>query len=178
MCEVKKFKYFYNLYLNLSIFYFAIFIPMTLHGIAHAGSLYVSPVKIELSEKQKNEVINIKNDSDKEISIQIKTVKWSQYGDNENLESTKEILIAPKIFRLKPGVTQITRIGLLRNIDISKEMSYRILIEEIPSLTTDKFNGLNIVLSISIPVFIMPINPAKQNITVLPGFVCRIEEGR
>lgn len=140
------------------------FICMNLAGSSLAGSFYVNPVKIELSEKKQTAVISIENTSENDTSIQIKPMSWSQKNGEEILKITKDILVTPKIFKIKSGTTQIVRVGMMVNAEKNEELSYRLSFEEIPPPPDPDFKGLQIALRINIPLFISPIDPVLQEI--------------
>ncbi len=131
---------------------------------SHAGSFQVNPVRVELSAQEKSAVIRVLNTGDETVTIQSQVLAWSQQDGTDQLIPTREVLVSPPIFRLKPGATQIVRVGLLRQIDEHRELSYRLQIEEIPSPPAPDFKGLQVALRIGMPVFIKAKDKAAQDL--------------
>ncbi len=144
----------------LSLVLFAILFPRT--GIS--GSFSVNPVRIELSESAHNAVIHVENTSATQVTIQMTTMAWSQENDKDHLRPTRELLSTPQIFILKPGATQLVRVGALRKPDNEKELAYRLLLEEIPPLLPPDFKGLQVALRISMPIFLKPTKSATEKL--------------
>jgi fimbrial chaperone protein len=144
--------------------YIFLLCTMNLPNLCLAGSFYVNPVKIELSKQTKTAVISIENTSNSETTIQIKALSWTQKNGEEILTITKDLIIAPKIFKIKARSTQIVRVGMMGNAEKNDELSYRLSIEEIPAPPTPDFKGLQIALRISIPVFISGTDQSEQKI--------------
>ena len=119
-----------------------------------AGSFQVNPVRVELSAQEKSAVIRVLNTGAETVTIQSQLLAWSQQDGIDQLIPTREVLVSPPIFKLKPGATQIVRVGLLRQVDDHRELCYRLQIEEIPSPPAPDFKGLQVALRIGMPVFV------------------------
>lgn len=129
-----------------------------------AGSFQVNPVRVELSAQEKSAVIRVLNTGDETVTIQSQLLAWTQPDGIDQLIPTREVLVSPPIFKLKPGATQIVRVGLLRQIDDRRELSYRLQIEEIPSPPAPDFKGLQVALRIGMPVFVKAKDKVAQDL--------------
>lgn len=145
-----------------SLVLFALLFPCT--GVA--GSFSVNPVRIDLSESVLNAVIHVENSSGTSVTIQLTTMLWSQENNKDQLRPTREIISTPQIFKLKPGATQLVRVGTLRKPDNEKELTYRLLLEEIPPLPPPDFKGLQVALKISMPIFFKPAKDAREKLQI------------
>ncbi len=87
---------------------------------------------------------------------------WAQKDGKDQLTPTRELIATPPIFNLKAGTTQLIRIGMLRKVDLEKELIYRLILEEIPPPPAPDFKGLQVALRIGLPVFIKPDTSAQQ----------------
>lgn len=130
----------------------------------HAASFTVNPVRIVLSAATPSAVLQVENTQLLPVTIQLSTMAWAQPDGKDALRPSRDILATPQIFTLKPGATQIVRIGLLRKIDAEQEASYRVLLDEIPPPPAPDFKGLQVALRISLPVFIQPLAEASPRI--------------
>lgn len=131
---------------------------------SHAGSFQVNPVRVELTAQEKSAVIRVLNTGEETVTIQSQLLAWSQQDGNDHLIPTREVLVSPPIFKIKPGATQIVRVGLLRQIDDHRELSYRLQIEEIPSPPAPDFKGLQVALRIGMPVFVKSRDKTAQDL--------------
>lgn len=138
------------------------FIILGLLNIAEAGSLGVSPVRVDLSADQRVASVTVTNSSHEPKTIQLRVYEWTHDGSQTNLENTKDILPAPPIAVIPPNQSQLLRVGLRVKPDATLEKSYRLMIEEIPARQT---TGVAIALKISIPVFIKPAIPVEAQLT-------------
>ena len=121
---------------------------------AAAGSLSVTPLRIELSSAQRSVALTVRNDGDQPAVVQAQLVAWSQADDADRLEPTTDILASPPIFTVAPGASQILRIALRRAPDAAREGSYRILVTEVPGKPQPDFTGTQFALKISLPIFV------------------------
>ena len=137
---------------------------MSLPVESRAGSFHVSPVRVEVSSQEKSSVLRVENNGQTTVTIQLHVVAWAQKDGKDLLTPTRELIATPPIFNLKPGATQLIRIGMLRKVDPEKELSYRLILEEIPSPPAPDFKGLQVALRIGLPVFIKPDTSAQQQL--------------
>ena len=123
---------------------------------AMAGSLSVTPVRIELSSAQRSVALTVRNDGDQPTVVQAQLVAWSQVENDsdDRLEPTTDILASPPIFTVAPGASQILRIALRRAPDAARERSYRVLVTEVPGKPQLESVGAQFALKISIPIFV------------------------
>lgn len=121
---------------------------------AVAGSLSVSPVRIDLSPAMRSVVLNVRNDGDRPVVVQSELVAWSQEDNQDRLESTDDLIASPPIFKIAPGGVQIVRIALRRAPDPALETSYRVLLNEVPGSPQAGFGGAQFALQISLPIFV------------------------
>jgi len=119
-----------------------------------AGSLTVTPIRIELSSAQRSVALTVRNDGNQPTVVQAQLVAWSQADNDDRLEPTTDILASPPIFTVAPGASQILRVALRRAPDAARERSYRILVTEVPGKPQPGFTGAQFTLKISLPIFV------------------------
>lgn len=141
---------------------------LSLSGASQAGSFNVNPVRVELSAKERSAVLRVENNGDAAVTIQLQSMAWSQELGKDKLAATRDVIATPSIFKLKAGATQIVRVGMLRNADPQRELSYRLFLEEIPTPPAPDFKGLQVALRIGIPIFIQPVETAVSQLKFLP----------
>lgn len=119
-----------------------------------AGSLSVTPIRIELSSAQRSVALTVRNGGDQSTVVQAQLVAWSQADNDDRLEPTTDILASPPIFTVAPGASQIVRIALRRAPDAARERSYRVLVTEVPGKPQPESTGAQFALKISLPIFV------------------------
>ena len=129
-------------------------------GGAVASDLQVYPIRIEIDPASPTEVVTIKNRGDNDSLLQLSLMRWSQIGNEDKLEPTRDILANPGVFLVKGGDQQIARLGL-RIPRSATEGSYRLVLQEVPRQRQEF--GLSTVLRILIPVFV----PAEKSVTAM-----------
>ena len=110
------------------------------------------------------EVITVHNDEDSAVVVQIRLVSWTQDAGGEQYADTHELLATPPVFTLAAKGEQIVRVALRRDIDPARELDYRLIFQEVPQPHTAQFNGLNVALRVSLPVFVKPPHPVQADV--------------
>ena len=134
---------------------------------ASAGSFSIDPVRIQLSEARPSAVMRVENRGSAVVTVQLQAMRWSQSGNREQLDTSRELLATPQVFRLRPGQVQVVRIALLRPVDEQRELAYRLLLDEVPPPPAADFRGLQMALRISMPVFVQPRSPATADLAAM-----------
>lgn len=121
---------------------------------AWAASFSVSPVIAHLTEEQTITSFTIKNQAATQTAIELQLFRWQQIDGEERLTPAPELLVTPTIFKVPGNASQIIRVGMRQPITTEQEQAYRLILKEIPSLPKPGFQGLNVLLRISIPIFV------------------------
>ena len=121
---------------------------------AHAGSFSISPVRLDLSSAARSTALTVRND-EREALIQAQVMRWEQVDGEERLTPTRDLLVSPAVFTLAPSGSQLVRVALRSAPAISEhELSYRLILQEVPQPANPNFTGLQIALRLSVPVFV------------------------
>ena len=99
---------------------------------AAAGNFSVSPIRVDLSGAQPTAVVTVHNNDASPLLIQASTLAWSQPSGEESYADTRDLIATPPVFTLPPDGDQIIRVALRRGADPSRELSYRLLLAEVP----------------------------------------------
>ena len=143
-------------------------------SLSHAGSFTVNPVRVTLSPTQRVAAITVSNHGAEASVIQLETSRWTQQDGKDSLAPSNEILATPPIFTLAPGASQIVRVGLRRASDAQHELTYRLVLREVPP-PQPIAQGLRVALAISMPVFVVSAHPSFSN---LAWRAVRLADGR
>ena len=128
---------------------------------AGAASLSVLPVRVQLGAKTPIVALTVRNESGEATTVQLHAMQWTQVDGVDRYEPTREVLATPPIFTIAPGGSQIVRVGLRRAPDPTRELSYRLFLQEVPPAPAPGFTGMQVTLRFSLPVFVAAAAPAR-----------------
>jgi fimbrial chaperone protein len=123
---------------------------------AGAASLQISPVMITLRAGQGATGINMQNMGETPVYGQVRVFLWDQNNAEDVLTPTQEVVASPPILQIGPKSSQIIRLVRRSEQLPSRELSYRILIDEIPRDGEGPASGVDIRLRYSVPMFVLP----------------------
>ncbi len=135
---------------------------------ALAGVFSVSPVRIYMTPKDRAVAVTITNDGDEALVMQADIYSWKQKPNGEDeLTLSEDLFLSPPIIKLAGKARQVVRLAVLSPSKSKDELTYRMIIREIPEAKPAKENAeLEIALAFSMPVFITP-KTAKSDITCI-----------
>ncbi len=131
---------------------------------ALAGTFTISPLRVDFADATGMAVLTVRNEDGKPVVVQTQGLAWSQEGGQDALTPSRDLLVSPAVFTLPAGGSQLVRVALRRDVDPARELTYRLLLQEVPQAASPDFNGLQIVLRLSVPVFVEPRAPATPQI--------------
>ncbi|MDW5442463.1 molecular chaperone [Polaromonas sp. SM01] len=134
---------------------------------ALAGVFSVSPVRIYMTPRDRAVAVTLTNEGDTPVALQADINSWAQKPDGtDELVLTDDLILSPPIIKLAPNARQVVRLALLKPADASRQLTYRLIIREVPEATAGKGNAIDvpIALALSMPVFITP-PVAKRNVS-------------
>ena len=132
---------------------------------ASAGVFSVTPVRIFMTPKDRAVAITISNEGDSEIVLQADINAWSQTSTGvDQLVLTEDMILSPPIIKLSPRARQVVRLALLKPADTQQQLTYRMIMREVPEVLAAKANTMEvpIALALSMPVFITPPGAKHQ----------------
>jgi fimbrial chaperone protein len=131
---------------------------------AHAGTFSISPLRVELSSAAQTGVLTIRNQEATPVVVQASTQLWEQAEGQERLSPTRDVLVSPAVFTIPANGSQIVRVALRRAPDGERELSYRLILTEVPQPVSPDFTGLSVALRLSLPVFVAPSAEAQPRL--------------
>lgn len=131
---------------------------------ASAGSFTISPLRVELTAGAATAALTVRNEEDAPALVQAQSLLWTQAGGEEKLEPTHDVIVSPTVFTLPPKGSQLVRVALRREPDATRELGYRLTLQEVPPEASPNFTGLRVALRLSVPVFVAPVTPAKPDL--------------
>jgi len=131
---------------------------------AHAGSLQVEPVLVDVTAPGAASTITLHNGGAVPINAQIRVFRWTMESGEEKLVPTDDVVASPPSLTLTPNGKYIARIVRVSRQPVAGEESYRLLVDQLPDLSQRKSGAINLLVRYSIPVFFGAQN--KKNPTV------------
>lgn len=132
----------------------ALWLCMALALSASAAKLVTSVVRVDLSKDKPTALMTVSNKGDSKTILQIDPVSWHQSKGVDVYEPTEDVLAVPTLFVLKPGESQVIRIGMRKNPDSDKERAYRLFLNELPDAAAAVPDSVRVMLRIGIPLFV------------------------
>ena len=122
-----------------------------------SANFSLNPIRVYFDGSSKTNILSITNNSDENISVQLRAYAWSQNEKGENIyDLTKDIVFFPKIANIKNGEKKIVRLGT-RVPQGRQEKTYRLYIEEIPNHKKKDRTAVNIIMKVGVPIFLAPV---------------------
>ena len=118
---------------------------------AHAGTLQVNPITVEITTDKKVASVRIKNEEKAPVTIRAYVLSWSQVDGEDRYEDSSSLILSPPVFTIAGGGTQLVRIGLRHPAAAGK--AYRLIIEEVPQASPG--GGVQVALRLNLPLFAM-----------------------
>jgi fimbrial chaperone protein len=126
-----------------------------LAGPVAAANLQISPVMIQLRAGQGATGINMQNLGEAAVYGQVRVYQWDQKDGDDVLTPTQDVVASPPIIQIGAKSSQIIRLVRRSEQLPASELTYRILIDEIPK-EDGPASGVDIRLRYSVPMFVLP----------------------
>jgi fimbrial chaperone protein len=130
---------------------------------ATAGVFSVTPVRLYMTPRDRAIAVTLTNEADTEVVLQADINTWTQKPDGtDELVLTEDLILAPPIIKLGPKARQVVRLALLKPADMSRQLTYRMIIREVPEILPAPGIQIPIALALSMPVFVTPPVAKRQ----------------
>lgn len=140
------------------------FLLATLPASVLAGTFTISPLRVDFGGTTRTAALTVRNDDTVPVVVQADALAWSQESGQDDLAPSRDLLVSPVVFTLAPGGSQLVRVALRREVDASRELAYRLTLQEVPQAASPGFTGLQVALRLSVPVFVAPRSPAEPQL--------------
>jgi fimbrial chaperone protein len=132
---------------------------------AAAATFTVTPVRIYMKPQDRAVAVTITNDGNDPVVLQADLYVWAQKPDgSDDLSLTEDLILSPPIIKLGAKSRQVVRLARLVPADAGRELTYRLIVREIPEAAAARGNvQVQVALALSMPVFITP-RPAKREV--------------
>lgn len=121
-----------------------------------ASSLQISPILVSFGADQPASALTLQNAGDVPLNAQVRVFAWSQKDGDDVLDPDQSIQASPPIVAIPALGQQVVR--LVRRVQQAPqhELSYRLLIDELPGNNGPTGNLVNFRLRYSVPMFVSP----------------------
>jgi fimbrial chaperone protein len=127
-----------------------------------AATLEVAPVRHELAAARPLLMMTVTNRGAEPTTLQVRGFVWTQADGEDRLLPADDAVISPPMFTLAPGASQVVRGQLRPRAGDTREATYRLLIDELPSAQPEA--AVRVALRLSIPVFVRPAQRAPADL--------------
>jgi fimbrial chaperone protein len=131
---------------------------------AWAGTFTISPLRVDLSRSTPTAALTVRNENDAEVVVQVEALHWSQADGQDVLDPTRDLIASPAVFTLPARGSQLIRLALRHEPDARRELSYRLVVQEVPPAPDPDFMGLQVALRMSLPVFVAALAPSPARL--------------
>ena len=145
---------------SIGKFLIAAGVLLAAHAQAHAGSLQVEPVLIDVSAPGAASTITLRNEGTAPINVQIRLFRWSQVEGKEHLETTNDVVASPPAITVTPKTNYVARVVRVTKRPVSGEESYRVLIDQLPAPTQERGNAVHLLVRLLHSGFLQRLRPA------------------
>lgn len=141
-------------------------IGLTWECEAQASGLQVSPVLVEFSPTEQAQAIWLSNTGASPLRAQLRIRTWNQEDNQDVLMPAQDLVASPPIVQVPAGGRQLVRLIRSMPVASAQEMSYRVLVDELPDETQvtegSASHGLQFLLRYSIPIFVKATDTANH----------------
>lgn len=130
---------------------------------AQAASLQVAPILLEFSPKEKVKELWLTNTGSESIRAQVRVNEWTQVNNVDVLTPSKSLIASPVVLSIPAQQRQLVRLIRSNAVPNKSEEAFRLIVDELPNVTTESQNGLQVLLKYSIPVFFKVPNLANED---------------
>lgn len=130
---------------------------LALAAPAMAGDFSVTPVRIFMAPRDRAVAVTVTNEGDQEVVMQADVYSWKQKPNgDEDLALTEDMILSPPILKLAPKSRQVLRLARLTPPPTGAQVTYRMIVREIPEARQSKDPLVTVALAFSLPIFITP----------------------
>ena len=121
-----------------------------------ASSLQISPILVSFGPDQPASAVTLQNAGDAVLNAQVRVFAWSQKDGEDVLEPDSSVQASPPIVAIPALGQQVVRLVRRAQQAPQRELSYRLLIDELPDTNGPTGNLVNFRLRYSVPMFVSP----------------------
>lgn len=118
------------------------------------GQLQVAPTLVELAPGATAGRMTVTNTGDAPVAAQVRVFAWSQAEGEDRMAATSDVAISPAIMQIAPGASQVVRLVREGPAPQSRDGSYRLVVDELPTPGETAQTGIQLRLRFVVPVYL------------------------
>lgn len=128
-----------------------------------SADITIAPIQVYIEDGDTSATLNVKNEGSEPLRIQLSGSAWDQLPNGDmRLNASDDLIFFPTLATVAPHDSQDIRIGVQGGA-ITKERTFRIFVEELPSANTQAPNqAIAIRTRVGIPIFVEPSNEVHK----------------
>ena len=133
-------------------------------AVRAASSIMIWPVDPLIEDGQRATALWLENRGNTNASLQIRVLRWSQNGAQDNYAEQEQVIASPPLAVIPAGQRQLVRLMNTAPVPDGQEVSYRILVDELPDAenpgdraqpaTGSNAIGVKLQIRYSLPLFV------------------------
>ena len=147
----------------------------SIHAITvQADGFDVQPAQLALSAKNPAATFRISNPGTEDITVQLQVMDWSNENGRIKQSPSRGLIVHPDRVSLRPGASQIVRVGLRLSAPMWKEVNYRLVLSEVArtpdvGVTRSAAPDTQALTRTSLPVVVLPPGQAPPQMVTIAG---------
>lgn len=134
---------------------------------AVASDLTVQPLAVHVKPGSSSATLSLENQGTTPLRLQVTGFAWQQLPDGSmDLKPSDDLVFFPQLITVAPGAHRALRVGLAAPKLTTTEGTYRIFVEELPTLDSQLNPTQSAMVTVrtkmGIPVFLDPRRPAPK----------------
>lgn len=121
---------------------------------AWGAGLRVSPLRLDLTERNRSGTLTLENLSGTPVAVEVTLMRWTQQGDRDVLEPSRDLFFAPPIVSVPAGGDAAIRLRTRRLPEEGQESTYRLYVRELPGAQSRNAKGAGLALRIGLPIYV------------------------
>lgn len=133
---------------------------------SEAADVTLMPVNVKLDSANDRATVQVANNGTEPVVMQAEAIAWTRVNGVDVDGATTDIIVNPPVFTVKPGQTQVVRVGLRRNQELQQEGTYRIVLREVPTLRMSDIGNVSgsvrVLMALRVPVYVAPAKVVRN----------------
>lgn len=134
---------------------------------ARASDLTVQPLAVHVKPGASSATLSLENQGTTPLRLQVTGFAWQQNPDGSmDLKPSDDLIFFPQLITIAPGTHRALRVGLASPKAVTSEGTYRVFVEELPTLDSQLNPTQSAMVTVrtkmGIPVFLDPRRPAPK----------------
>jgi fimbrial chaperone protein len=119
-----------------------------------AVNLALWPVNQHINTGESSSLLWLKNTGENNSNLSIRVLSWKQSQGNNYFEDQEEINIVPPVLGIMPGDKAFVRFFVSPALHPTDERAYRIIVDEVPQLSSTNSDKVVLRMRYVLPLFI------------------------